>query len=173
MSKVNDLLKKLKALAEQGEGGEATNAKKMLAELMQKHGITEDMISDDIKRDHIVKLSKEEKDFFVQVVASVVGKNFEWWTTNKKNAFILQVTSAEFMEIKSKFDFFYAAYQRDLKIFYNAFVQKNKLYRLPDPDEQPKDKELTEEDRKALWLAQNMERHQFKKTIDSPKLQES
>ena len=37
-----ELLRKVKALAERGVGGEAKNAEEMLARLMEKYGISED-----------------------------------------------------------------------------------------------------------------------------------
>lgn len=47
-----ELLKKLQdisALAERGVGGEAENAEALLARLMDKYGVTEEDISDEVK----------------------------------------------------------------------------------------------------------------------------
>ena len=43
------LIKKIKALAERGEGGEKEGAQKKLRELMQKYGIEDLDLSDDVK----------------------------------------------------------------------------------------------------------------------------
>ncbi|MBQ3317950.1 MAG: hypothetical protein IJG69_08445 [Spirochaetales bacterium] len=48
MTAKEELLMKLKALAERGESGERENAERMLASLMDKYGITEEQLDAEI-----------------------------------------------------------------------------------------------------------------------------
>ena len=47
-----DLLKKVKALAEHGVGGEATNAAEILERMMKKYGITEAELGEETRERH-------------------------------------------------------------------------------------------------------------------------
>ena len=71
-----DLIKKIKALADRGIGGEKENAQKLLKELMQKYNINEEEISEDVIKEFDIKMPKVYKaaDLANQVLYSIVGK---------------------------------------------------------------------------------------------------
>ena len=46
-----ELLQKIKALAEKGQGGEKINAQKILAQLMEKYNISETELSDEVLKE--------------------------------------------------------------------------------------------------------------------------
>ena len=46
------LLKKIRALAERGVGGEADNAEEILRRLMEKYGVSEDELDEEERRWH-------------------------------------------------------------------------------------------------------------------------
>lgn len=46
------LLKKIRALAERGVGGEADNAEEILRRLMEKYGVSEDELDEEERRRH-------------------------------------------------------------------------------------------------------------------------
>ncbi len=56
-----ELIKKIKALADRGVGGEKENAQKLLKELMQKYNINEEEISEDIIKEFDIKMPKVYK----------------------------------------------------------------------------------------------------------------
>ncbi len=67
------LAKKLKALTEQGEGGEKYNAQKKLQSLMKRYDITDDDINEDRRNAVKFRLRKEQVQLFFQIYITVVG----------------------------------------------------------------------------------------------------
>ena len=68
------LLKKVRALAEHGVGGEAENAEKLLARMMKKYGISEAELDEETRVRHdFTYHGGEEKKILRQVVYKVTG----------------------------------------------------------------------------------------------------
>lgn len=66
------LLKKVRALAEHGVGGEAENAEKLLARMMKKYGISEEELDEETRVRHdFTYHGGEEKKILRQVVYKV------------------------------------------------------------------------------------------------------
>lgn len=176
MEKIIELLKKLKALAEGGVGGEKNNAEKMLTSMMKKHGITMDMLQDNIRRRKIFKITKIQRKVFMQVASSVLGKRTSFWHNPKSKAvnkeYEIEVTEIEFLEIKAKFDFYWKAYEEELSIFTSAFIHKNKLFPKPsDEDEdEEEERELSREEKQRILkisqMMQGMESRSFLKQLN-------
>lgn len=172
---VLELLKKLKALAEKGVGGEKENAADKLQKLMDKHNITWDMLNDDVKKRKEFKIHKDDETFFFQVVSSVVGntkyQSYRGEERKAKRRYIFDLTDVEFIEISTKFEFYLKKYKEDLKIFYSAFIQKNELYRKQTDEEKEERKPLTPEEKEELWrmmqMMSGMKRHQLQKQLEN------
>lgn len=172
--KIIDLLLKLKELAERGEGGEKKNAERMLQLLMQKNGITWDDLQSEEKTEHKIYLNDDQVQFFYQVAASVLGDVDIYvikGDRSKAKPRFITCTSAEFIEIESKFEFYWAKLQEDIKTFTSAFVYKNRLYK--KPTESDNDREITDEERARLFkvsvMMQGLDRHQFHKQLNPSK----
>lgn len=68
------LLKKVRALAEHGVGGEAENAEKLLARMMKKYGISEEELDEETRVRHdFTYHGGEEKKILRQVVYKVTA----------------------------------------------------------------------------------------------------
>ena len=68
------LLRKVRALAEHGVGGEAENAEKLLARMMKKYGISEEELDEETRVRHdFTYHGGEEKKILRQVVYKVTG----------------------------------------------------------------------------------------------------
>lgn len=68
------LLKKIRALAERGVGGEAENAEEILRRLMEKYGVSEDELDEEERRRHDFEYhGKEQETLLRQVVYKVTG----------------------------------------------------------------------------------------------------
>lgn len=68
-----DLLRKLKALAEKGVGGEKINAQKKLEALMQKNGITEDELDEETAIECLFNISGiRERRLLMQIIYKVL-----------------------------------------------------------------------------------------------------
>ena len=168
-----ELLKKLKALADSGVGGEKVNAEKMLKDLMLKHGISEDDISDEVLKRYKIPYKRGNEIYltFLWQIVSLVLKERRHRATgyeDKKNRrIVVMLTTAEYIEITALNEFYVYHLQKDLDLFYLAFLQKNKLLAAPsDNDKKVTNKEL-EKYLKAQMLAEGLDKHEYLKQIES------
>lgn len=69
-----ELLRKIKALADLGVGGEQANAETLLKKLMRQYGISESELVENKWQERQLKRPKEFEWLFDQVRVSVVGK---------------------------------------------------------------------------------------------------
>jgi hypothetical protein len=166
-SKIFQLAKKLKALSDRGVGGEKENATQMLFALCRKHNIDISLLEGEQTKDHEFWLHDDpfERKFFTQVASSVIGDCnlilYKYKMGQRKPGMRrhgLCCTSSEFLEIMAKFDFFFKHYQKEVLLYYKAFVQKNKLYMKVDHTEEndTSDRELSATERAELWKIANM-----------------
>lgn len=135
-----ELLKKLKALAEHGVGGEKENAQKLLEKFMRKYNISEDDIDDD----RIIKYSKKvkndyEKQLLVQTVYKVTNGDaysFRYIATGRKikNLVGYECTAAQNIEIEFLFDFYKRLFYKEIDLLLNAFIQKHDIFGTPPED---------------------------------------
>lgn len=167
-NKIIETAKKLKELAERGEGGEKHNAEYYLNKHLKKHNLTLEDILQDKKELRVFTIkNKNDLRFFTQVASSVLG-DFTYKTLKKIIG--IELTASEFFEIEGKFDFYSKAYQKELEIFYAAFIQRNHLYKKPSDDDTKKEfKELTPEKKEELYrvleMSNTIKHHKFNKEI--------
>lgn len=171
MSKYIELAKKLNELAKRGVGGEKDNATAMLNALMKKHKISMTDIEGEAVCRHYFSVNTQNSQFFAQIVGNVNRdlKNYRISGRGKLNRMV-ECNVAEGVEIRAKFNFYWKAYEEDLNIFYSAFIQKNKLYRANDPDEELEPgKPMTIEEKVRAYKIANMteglDRHNYLKQL--------
>ncbi len=170
MNKIHNLLKKLQALAERGEGGEAENAKRMLYELMEKHGITLDDIQEEQPKLQELSYGGMEKVFVQQVLASEGINNTRRYVRSysKKKVILFDSTDTQFRFLESKVKFYWKLYKSERKKFYEAFVHANDLGRRLGEDEP--EREYTREEIRHIMeimrMAQGIRRESMYKALD-------
>jgi hypothetical protein len=146
-----ELAKKVHALATKGVGGEKENAEAFLKKLIKKHGIELTDVVEEAKKEYtFICKSIDQKKFLYQVIASVIGRDFksQYAVNNRRKVFIM-LTVSEYIEIDTKFNYFWKLWQDELGLFYDAFVQTNSLYSKIDGKESvPKD--LSPEEKQRL-----------------------
>ena len=129
--KVFQTLRKLQALAERGVGGEKETAIAMLKRLMRKHGIkAEEIGADRFLRRRFEFTTKEHKLFVLQCIASVIGTTGRSYTTQrgKRGVLFVELTTAEHLECIILIDHYWKHWVREREIFYDAFIQSNRLF---------------------------------------------
>ena len=159
-----ELLKKIKALAEAGAGGEKENAQQLLDKLMKKYGFTEDDLSEDKIQIFDIKIPRifNAAKLANQVLYSIIGKCgdkglFTYRCRGKQ--YCIQCTTAEYVEFQAKYEFYLYHYKKELGMFYSAFVQANNIfYKGPGAEV---DTDLTEEDMMMLKMARGLEKHNY------------
>ena len=162
------LCKKLKALSEQGVGGEKYNAKSHLDRLMKKHGITEFDLEEDSATRRVVMIEKKHLQLFFQVLSTILGKNAAVYKSSKRNHYEFDCTNLEYTELFSKFDFYVKCFETETKLFFSAFIMRNKLFPKDTPVKSVQ--ELTQKEREELYkahkISESLTKHHFNKQIE-------
>ena len=165
-----ELAKKIKELADRGVGGEKTNAKLLLKKLMKKHGITmKDIKGEECDLRKFIITSRKYK-LFCQIVSTVIGRGKIMGTRLNKSHYFIDTTVHTQLEILSKFNFYWAMYKEELKIFDHAFIHANRLY---PKDSKGDDTELSKEEeeriRRMQKMAQGIEKKEWLKQLETSK----
>lgn len=168
--KVIELAKKLYELKERGIGGEKENASIHFNRILQKYNLTIEDIIGTTKTEREFLSPKDKRQLLAQIAASVVGSHVKVMGyrdgSPKEDYVYINLTDAEYVEIQSKFDFYWDAYQKDLKFFYEAFIHKNNLGAKADGNTSTL---LTDEERVKLKrmfeMMEVLDNHQFQKRI--------
>lgn len=169
-NKYIDLAKKLKALSDQGVGGEKVNAKIKLEKLMSEHGITREDIEGIETKIYWFTIDPLFENFFWQIVANVCGIKAEQWNVKgKKKCKGVKCTSAEAIEIDAKQIFYLPIYKKEHDIFYKAFIQANELWAKQEGESDKRRTPLTDDDKKMLRMTDSMDKHHFAKQLNAPK----
>lgn len=162
MANKEALLMKVKALAERGEGGEATAAAATLERLMKKYGITEADLDDEKREECQFRYSKPFEDRLLsQVIYMVMGDvPIYYLKGSRAKVKILYCTKAEKLEIEAAFDFYRHHLEDGLNKYYSAFIQREGIF--PDSTKKRKDTQtryLTPEEELLISAIQKHDRH--------------
>ena len=153
-----ELLKKIKALAEGGTGGEKENAEALLNKLIKKYNISYDEIDDDIVETAEFKYrDKQQKNLLIQVIYKVTNEAGRSWTyKNVRDTIFADVTKAQRIEIEWLYDWYKRQWIKERDSFFSAFIQKHRIFgQLKDGQSA---QELSDEELlKMLQMADSME----------------
>lgn len=151
MNKV-ELIKKLRALAENGCGGEKINAQKKLDELMAKYGITDDDLEDEEVQECFFEIHGDrERRLLAQIMYKVLNEKRACHAVgNRATGRVIRTkaacsaTKAQKIEIEMLFDFYKRLYKKEEEFFFDTFIQKHELFgELKDGEE---GQEMSDED---------------------------
>lgn len=154
-------LKKIKALAERGVGGEKETAMKLYRELLEKYQIEETEVLEDLVTTHWFNYRTElEEDLLTHIFYMVTGspayrRYTGQYKRRKKRG--CDCTELEAIEIKLLFDFYRQELEREMEAFLVAFKNGNNLF----PDKAARcykeyngpDREYTDEERRMMKKA--------------------
>lgn len=175
MDRIIDKLKKLLALAERGERGEADNARRLLEAELRRHGLTLEDICADNRRTRMFKYnSNEERGLLIQVLVNYLGSKSDAFcesTYNKrKKQVYIDLTDMEYIDISNMYDFYKAQFKKERKRLLHdmivAFVQKHSLYDSTPSERPDDDREIDwDELKRILALSSTMEDVTFRKQL--------
>lgn len=175
MEKIIEKLKKLLALAERGEAGEAHNARRLLENELRKHNLTlEDLASDKRKNYVFPYKDKDERRLLVQILVNVCGSKSEAFTestyNSKKKRLYAYLTDMEYIDVSNMYDFHRSHLRKEkerlLKELFSAYVNKHNIFDKDPSERTTPDEEVDwDEIRRILHLAEGMEDVQYHKAI--------
>ena len=173
-------LKKLLALAEQGVGGEAVNARRLLEKLCEQHGISvEELLERETKHRYTFEIgrAKEMKQLFIRCLEKVVDIEGMTYTQPTRSSIRIEVTALQRAEILSLFNWHKSNYMQELEVFnrnfFSAYIGKHNLYCKIDSNVSKDIEELTEEDiariRRVLAMREAMSDNHYYKQLEAKK----
>jgi len=173
MSDLEAKLKKIYALAKNGAGGEKDAAQLLLDRILKKHNLKiEDILSGDDAEHKCMYICKNEweQDLSDQIVYSIYGKDQpKMYGVRRTQKRFFNCSIQEKTEFLLMYDILKASWKEELRTFYNAFIQTNKVF--PAESGKSPDKQYTAEERaeihKMFSYAENIKRSQFRKQLES------
>ncbi|MEY2702281.1 MAG: hypothetical protein RLY43_914 [Bacteroidota bacterium] len=181
MSKILELAKKLKAMAERGEGAERENAEEKLKALMEKHGITEEDLNDDKIGYYVFDVKGENENLYLNLLRQLCGilhiklygdlsektRKTIRKTLSQNGTHFIETTKYKYIELESMFDFYKEKLSKEYGVFIYAFYLKNDLLaKAEDLDREPTLEELLRY-RNAKKMSEGMSENSFKKQIEN------
>lgn len=174
--KILEKLRKIKALAERGIGGEKEGALKLYNDLLAKYELTSDMVElEEVIRYWIRYDDEIDKKLITQLFYKVTGDPAYFIKTDKRRRLLgFNCTKFELNEFTFYYRFYKEHLKSELSIFMGAFFSKNELF--PDDNTrvhyESEDKEETLEEKMA-WLDRMEKMRQMANGIDkkTPNLQ--
>lgn len=156
---LKDKLKKLKALAERGCGGEAENAQRLLERLCAANGIDLGQLNDEEKKSLYtfnIGCNSVFKTLFAQCYCKVTNSLRMSYRQETRSKISLELTQVDYAELKGLFEWHKANFEKELEALRDAaliaYCQKHCLF----PDK-TNDRPLTEADLERLRKAMKME----------------
>lgn len=122
-----ELLKKIKALADKGIGGEKDNAERKLELLMQKHGITLESLEKHLVSYRDFKYPPGTEAIAHHVAWSVIPGTKLYGRKSSKNVMIVEADDFQELEIRYLLDLYLRAWKKEVGSLLVAFVLKNDL----------------------------------------------
>lgn len=168
------LLRKLKALSERGEGGEAINAADKLKQLLERYGMDETDLEDETKEKRTIKYGAGEfgQKLLSQVIYMVMGDvdTYDLLRMGRKvpKITVVECTMAEQIEIQAAYDFYQHHLKAGLDNYYKAFVQKENIF----PDASKKHSEYakpTPFDEDVVRLYHSIDKHDRNPQLEAGK----
>lgn len=135
------LLKKLKALAEKGVGGEQENAKRILDRLLKKYDIELSDLDGESVFEHEFEYSgKFEREILKHVCFKVTNGDRRIYSYTRgpgcRSKICCECTDAEAAQIRFENDFYSELWRQEIECFLTAFIIKHQLFD-NKPDERP------------------------------------
>lgn len=167
-------LKKLLALSERGEAGEADNARMILEKLCRQYGISiNDLLDETEIKPYTFTVGRKSiyRQLFTQCVSKVTDKRVTHYWVLSRDKIVVKLTAIQYAELSSLFAWHQANFTKELvameKTFFETYASKHALYSSQDTDEK---EELTAEDlerlRKMLIMRETLSDKTYQKLLN-------
>lgn len=157
MDKKIEILKKLKALADRGIGGEKENAELLLKKYMKKYNISEKELNKDEEKKVYITLKNEiELKLASQILYAFFNNSplYKHKEKGKRAKYYTILTTSQEIEFRYMYSIYLESFKKQELIFYRAFISKNNIF--------PKDvntdmNEVSDEEREEMIKASMMQ----------------
>lgn len=127
---MKERLRKIYELSLHGTDGEKANAQELLKNLLSKHRLSIADIADEAKAERRFKpKNKTEVRLLCQIVNKVTdGDNRAIWSYRGSKDRVVELTTAEFIEVELLFSEYIAALKKEQERLYVAFIHANNIF---------------------------------------------
>lgn len=153
--KLQAKIRKLMALAERGEGGERDNARRMLENMLRRHGLTLDDLQGDKREIRWFSCVGPFQRRLAQQILSKVTDSFDvaaYTSKERRSQIGVEVTASEAIEFELHFSVLKTSLADCFEQAYCAFVQANRIF-APTADDSAAPQALSEQDMAMLAMA--------------------
>ena len=150
-------LRKMKALADRGEGGERDVAERMIEEIAARYGLLLDFLDAETERRFYIKFTAGwQRGIFIQLLGLMRIDRYGDRHADKLSLYYRKsdgalkcytiCTEEEWLELCAKYEVLKRDYKRQRDAFFRAFLIANDLLMPYDPDDHPSKAELDQDD---------------------------
>lgn len=166
-------LRKLHALAEQGDAGERENAKVLLEKLMKKYNVSEASLDDgELGLHELSYKTPYERKLIHQLIYKIAPDRTMYSYKSgkgKRSIIVLECTQAEAMQIQIEFEFYRTLWEEELELFFVAFVHKHQIFCSEERSDWGHAK-IPEEDVMRMWgMAASMQDKDLRPMLEAGK----
>lgn len=167
MNKKIEILKKLKALADRGIGGEKENAELLLKKYMKKYNISEKELNKDEEKEVYINLKNEiELRLASQILYAFFKDAPLYKQKGKRVKYYTILTTSQEIEFRYIYSVYLESFKKQELIFYRAFISKNNIFpKEANTDINKVSQEEREEIIKASMMSQGIEKTNIRKCI--------
>lgn len=169
MDKKIEILKKLKALADRGIGGEKENAELLLKKYMKKYNISSKEINEDEKKKIYLNFKNEiELKLSSQILYAFFNDSpiYKQKEKGKRAKYYTILTTSQEIEFRYIYSVYLESFKKQELIFYRAFINKNNIFpKEANTDINKVSQEEREEIIKASMMSQGIEKTNIRKCI--------
>lgn len=170
-------LRKLKALADRGEGGERDVAEQLLNKLAAEYDISLDFINEeDVQKFGVRTTHAWQRKLLVQLLGLMRVREYGTAKADKLLLYVdrfdcrnvyTKATQAQWLEIMTQYEVLKRDYQAQLDDFYLAFLIKNDLLLEAEDDGAEPNKEELERHRRAAIMSLGVTRSKINKQLEA------
>lgn len=166
MSEINERLKKIYALAQEGSEGEKEVAQQILDELLVKYGKSLSEIEDSAEEEKVEYYrftfhGATEKRLLNQIMYKVTNNSTYYIIHNPYSGRLIKTeigcycTKSQKIEIEFLFSFYTRLFWKEHDLFISAFIQKHRLFGDPTSDVRTRERSY-DEDMRIFQMMQGL-----------------
>jgi hypothetical protein len=127
---MKERLRKIYELSVKGVGGEREAAQKLLQNLLKKHGLTLDAITDEAKTERQFKPKDIlYKRLLCQIISKVTNSDDRAiYTYKRRQGLFIELTAAEFIEVDLLFTEYSQSFGKEQDTLLKAFIYTNDIF---------------------------------------------
>ena len=113
-----------------GTGNEQENARRLLDDLLKKHGLSESDLDDEkTERADFKYQSKMERCLLFQVIAQITDSDkINFYSTYRQRQISVDLTPGQKIEVTLKYEVYKEALKKEIDAFFTAFLHRHKIF---------------------------------------------